>query len=120
MEADIKVSVSTGTTVAAWLDGSGNGNNLDAFGDPQIVASSTPGGLPAIVFDGDGDKLERLQPSIINNFPTADQDRTVFSVVNYVDSQGSDSGFTFGKETLIDPSDWSRIRTRAIWPSSAA
>jgi len=97
LESDIKVSVSTATTVASWLDGSGNGNNLDAFGDPQLNPNATPGGLPSIVFDGDGDKLQRLATDTINNFPAGADDRTVFSVVKYVDAQSVDAGVVFGK-----------------------
>ncbi len=97
LESDIKVSVSTGTTIAAWLDGSGNGNNFDAFGDPQLVAAGTPGGQPAIVFDGLGDMFQRLASDTINNFPAGADDRTVFTVVNYIDAEGVDAGFTFGK-----------------------
>ena len=97
LESDIKVAVSTGTTVAAWLDGSGNGNNLDAFGDPQLVSNATPGGQPALVFDGDGDKLERLAADTINNFPTNSDDRTLFSVVRYVDAQSIFAGVAYGK-----------------------
>lgn len=98
LESDIKLSVSEGQTVAAWLDGSGNGNNLDAFGDPQVEFNSTPGGLPAIVFDGDGDKLERLQTAELNNLPGGSADRTVFTVINYVDSQGVTAGFVYGRD----------------------
>ena len=97
LESDIKVSVSAGTTVAAWLDESGNGNNLTAFGDPQLVASATPGGQPAIVFDGNGDYFERLATETINNFPAGSDDRTVFTVVNYIDAENQDAGFAFGK-----------------------
>lgn len=98
LESDIKVSVSTGDTVAAWLDGSGQGNNLDAFGDPQIVFDATPGGLPAIVFDGDGDKLERLNTAVLNNLPGGNTDRTVFTVVDYVNSNGVTAGFVYGRD----------------------
>lgn len=97
LESDIKVAVSTGTTVAAWLDGSGNGNNLDAFGDPQLVASGTPGGQPSIVLDGTDDMFQRLAADTINNFPSSADDRTVFSVVKYVDAQGLDAGVAYGK-----------------------
>ncbi len=97
LESDIKVAVSTGTTIAAWLDGSGNGNNFDAFGDPQLVAAGTPGGQPSIVFDGVGDMLQRLASDTINNFPANADDRTVFTVVNYIDAEGVDAGFSFGK-----------------------
>ena len=97
LESDIKVAISTGTTVAAWLDGSGNGNNFNAFGDPQIVSNATPGGQPSIVFDGDGDSLVRFGSETINNYPAEADDRTVFTVVKYVDAQGVDAGFAFGK-----------------------
>lgn len=97
LESDIKIGISTGTTVASWLDGSGNGNNLDASGDPQLVPNATPGGQPAIVFDGLGDKLERFAADTINNFPANDDDRTVFSVVNYIDNRGFETGVAFGK-----------------------
>lgn len=97
LESDIKIGVSTGNTVVSWLDGSGNGNNFDAAGDPQLVPNSTPGGQPAIVFDGVGDMLQRLAVDTINNFPAGADDRTVFTVVNYVDAQGVQAGFSFGK-----------------------
>jgi PKD repeat protein len=97
LQSDIKVSVSTGTTVAAWLDGSGFGNNLTALGDPQIVAGATPGGLPAIEFDGNGDKLERLATESLNNLPGNDSDRTMFVIANYINTQGSDAGVAYGK-----------------------
>ena len=97
MESDIKVTLAGGTTVSSWVDGSGWGNSLTAFGDPQVVTDATPGGLPAIALDGDGDKLQRLASSSINEFPTDADDRTVFTVVNYVDAQGVSAGFSFGK-----------------------
>ncbi len=97
LESDIKVPVDTGSTVAGWIDGSGWGNNLEAFGDPQVVAGATPGGLPAIVFDGNGDKLQRLAADSITQFPTGSADRTVFAVVNYIDRQGVTAGISFGK-----------------------
>ena len=98
LESDIKLSVTEGDTVAAWLDGSGRGNNLDAVGDPQVVFNATPGGLPAIVFDGDGDKLERFATEELNGLPDGNDDRTVFTVVDYVDSQGVTAGFVYGRD----------------------
>ena len=100
IESDIKVAVSSGTTVASWLDESGWGNNLDAFGDPQFVANATPGGQAAVVFDGDGDRLERLAAHTINQFPTGADDRTMFAVVNYVDSQGVWAGVSYGDSAV--------------------
>ncbi|MEO0531594.1 MAG: PQQ-dependent sugar dehydrogenase, partial [Planctomycetota bacterium] len=100
LESDIKLSVVEGDTVAAWLDGSGQGNNLDAFGDPQVVFGATPGGQPAIVFDGDGDKLERLGSAELNNLPDFNEDRTIFTVVNYIDAQGVTAGVVYGRDRL--------------------
>jgi hypothetical protein len=97
LESGIKVPLQAGSTVVGWLDGSGRGNNLTAFGDPQLVAAATPGGQPAIVFDGVGDKLERLAADTINQFPAGNQDRTVFSVVKYLDSQDFYAGVAFGE-----------------------
>ncbi|MEM8946763.1 MAG: Ig-like domain-containing protein [Planctomycetota bacterium] len=112
LESDIKVPVSTGTTVAGWLDGSGNANNLESFGDPQLVANGTPGGQPSIVLDGNGDFFERLASDTINNFPSGADDRTVFSVVKYVDAEGVAAGVAFGKANfnrafglVTDPND---------------
>ncbi|WP_197526400.1 Ig-like domain-containing protein [Botrimarina colliarenosi] len=98
LESDIKLSVSQGDIVAAWLDGSGSGNNLDAFGDPRLVFNATPGGQPAIVFDGDGDKLERLATEQLNNLPGGSSDRTIFTVVQYVDMQGVTAGVVYGRD----------------------
>lgn len=97
LESDIKVSIASGSTIAGWLDGSGWGNNLTAFGDPQYVTNATPGGMPAIAFDGNGDKLQRLAGETIGPFPTGSADRTIFAVVNYIDRQGLTAGISFGK-----------------------
>ncbi|MCA9260613.1 MAG: PQQ-dependent sugar dehydrogenase, partial [Planctomycetales bacterium] len=96
LESDIKVAVSSGTNVSAWLDGSGNGNNLTAAGDPQIVFDATPGGQPAVVFDGDGDRVSRSASAVINALPTGAQDRTVLMAANYVNPSSQAVGFAFG------------------------
>ncbi|MCA9259898.1 MAG: PQQ-dependent sugar dehydrogenase, partial [Planctomycetales bacterium] len=96
LESDIKLSVSEGTTIAAWLDQSGHGNNLTAYGDPQLLPAGAPSGLPAIAFDGEGDKLERLGAETINDLPLGYQDRSMFVVVNYIDMQGLDTGVAYG------------------------
>ena len=54
LQSDIKIGLGTGNIVIAWLDGSGQGNNLFAQGDPQLEQNRTPTGQPAIVFDGVG------------------------------------------------------------------
>ena len=96
LESDIKVSFSTGTTVAAWLDGSGFGNNLTASGDPQWVATGTPTGHPSIVFDGVGDILVRNESQAFINLPEGTDERSVFLVANYINTQGVSSGVAFG------------------------
>ncbi|MCA9260856.1 MAG: PKD domain-containing protein, partial [Planctomycetales bacterium] len=102
LESNIKIGLVDGNTVLSWLDGSGHGNNLLASGDPQLVAGATPGGQPAIVFDGDGDKLERGVADLIDGLPTGNANRSVFLVVNYVDPQSADGGFAYGLSGTSD------------------
>ncbi|MDT0608622.1 PQQ-dependent sugar dehydrogenase, partial [Croceitalea rosinachiae] len=84
VESFIKVGA-IGSTVTEWLDESGQGNNLLALGDPQLVENATPTGLPAIVLDGDGDFLFRNDSAdtALSGFPIGNQPRTVFFVVDY-------------------------------------
>jgi glucose/arabinose dehydrogenase/PKD repeat protein len=96
LESDIKVGLTNGTTIASWLDGSGQGNNLDAAGDPQLVAGMTPGGRPGILLDGDGDKLERTVSQVINGLPTGNSNRSIFVVANYLDPLGALGGVAYG------------------------
>lgn len=97
LQSDIKIGLSQGNTVAAWLDGSGNGNNLFAQGDPELVANQTPTGQAAIVFDGTGDLLQRVNATdTIFNLPAGSADRTVFVVIDYVDPEGVSAGVAFG------------------------
>ncbi|MBG6211981.1 VCBS repeat-containing protein, partial [Labrenzia sp. EL_126] len=91
------VGVSGDNTVAVWLDGSGRGNDLVASGDPTLVAASTPTGEAAIVFDGVGDLLERVDATDgLNGLPSGSADRTMFFVVNYIDDEGVSSGLVYG------------------------
>ena len=100
LQSDIKIGLAQGNTVAAWLDGSGNGNNLFAGGDPQLVANQTPTGQAAIVFDGTGDLLQRVNATdTIFNMPTGSADRTIFVVIDYVDVEGVSAGVAFGDAT---------------------
>ena len=95
LEADIKVGLD-GSDVLDWLDGSGQGNNLTASGDPQYELASTPSGLPSIVLDGTGDKLERLSPGeSISGLPSGPDDRSMFIVAEYIDSNVF-AGFGYG------------------------
>nr|WP_256368363.1 Ig-like domain-containing protein [Mangrovicoccus sp. HB161399] len=97
LEADIKIGVGDGNTVISWLDGSGQGNNLFAQGDPILADNQTPTGKPAIVFDGDADLLQRVaSEDSINNLPSGSDDRTVFFVVDYIAPENVSAGFAFG------------------------
>ena len=80
LESDLNVTTNGGN-VGGWLDQSGNGNDLTAGGDPQLVAAATPSGQPAIVFDGSGDYLARV--ASLNNLPAGGADRSMFVVARY-------------------------------------
>ena len=96
-ETDASV-VTNGSEVVSWADGSSQGNDLFAFGDPQWLAAGTPSGRPAIAFDGEGDKLERRHGSqSLFGLPAADSDRTLFFVANYLSAQGVTAGAVYGK-----------------------
>ncbi len=97
LETDAGVTLGAGTQVASWLDSSNNGIEVVASGNPQLVASATPSGQPAIVFDGAGDKLEVQGKAVIDDLPRDAEDRTVFVVANYLDPQGVQAGFAYGK-----------------------
>ncbi len=100
LQSDIKIGLGNGNTVTAWLDGSGNGNNLFAEGDPQLVENVTPTGQSAIVFDGQDDLLQRVNASdTIFNLSTGSDDRTMFVVVNYIDNEGVSAGAVYGDGT---------------------
>ena len=97
LQSDIKIGLGAGNTVTAWLDGSGNGNNLFAEGDPQLTPNATPSNQAAIVFDGTDDLLQRVDANdTIFNLSEGSEDRTLFFVVNYVDTNGTDAGLSYG------------------------
>ncbi|MDS9468928.1 Ig-like domain-containing protein [Paracoccus sp. MBLB3053] len=97
LQSNIKIGLTAGSTVVSWLDGSGNGNNLIAQGNPQLLADQTPTGQPAIVFDGSEDLLERVHDNDpILNLPSGSSDRTVFLVVDYINPNYSVSGVAYG------------------------
>ena len=91
------MTLGSGTQVASWTDASAGGIEIAASGNPQLVASSTPSGQPAIAFDGAGDKLEIVGNNVIDDLPRDGEDRTVFVVANYLDPQGVQAGFAYGK-----------------------
>lgn len=97
LEADLNVGLQSGTQVATWLDQSGLGNDLQAFGDPQLAAGITPSGKPALRLDGVGDKLERVhatQP--LSGLPAGNADRTMFMVVRYPGGSSAWAGASYG------------------------
>lgn len=96
LESDIKIGLQ-GSTVLAWLDGSGNGNNLFAAGNPQLVANQTPTGRAAIVLDGEGDLLQRVGATDpLLGLSTSSADRTIFAVVDYVAPERTAGGVVYG------------------------
>ena len=96
-QSDENVSVGAGDLVTGWLDGSGRGNDLVAAGDPRLVAGATPNGQPAIVFDGVGDLLQRINATdSLNGLPSGAADRTMFFVVKYIDAEGLTTGLVYG------------------------
>lgn len=84
LESDLNVSTQTGSTVAAWLDQSGLGNDMVAAGAPTWNVIKTPSGKPAIHFNGSSDLLERSGP--LGGLPTGNADRAVFAVLRYTGS----------------------------------
>ncbi len=99
-EADQNVARDANNLISDWLDGSGNGNDLFASGDPTLVMNATPTGQSAVRFDGDGDKLERLDSldgatGRLNNLPSGDDARTLFFVADF-ETSSEFAGFAIG------------------------
>ena len=93
LEADSGIATADGAVVS-WADTSGLGNHLTGAGDASFGVVMTPSGLPSIVLDGNGDKLEKVLG--LNGLPAGNQDRTVFFVVDYDNPQGVIAGAVFG------------------------
>ena len=95
--ADENVSLGSGSNVVGWLDGSGRGNDLVAQGNPIFEEGATATGASAIAFDGAGDILIRDGASdSLNGLPSGSADRTIFAVVDYVDTQNVTAGVVYG------------------------
>ncbi|WP_068115428.1 Ig-like domain-containing protein [Tropicimonas marinistellae] len=99
VESFIKIGLGEdGTTVTEWLDQSGNGNNLTAQGDPQLVENATPTGQPAIVFDGVGDAIGRSDS--LTSFALGNDPRTMFFVVDYETVTNDEAaGLVYGNDS---------------------
>lgn len=96
LESDLNVATQGGNTVGGWLDQSGLGLDMVAYGNPLLIAGGTPSGQPAIVLDGVDDKLERLNAiDTIGGLPSGNLNRTMFVVAKY-DSAEAWGGVTYG------------------------
>ncbi len=93
VEADSGVTTS-GSTVTAWNDQSGLGNDLTAAGNPQLLPAAI-NGRPAVDFDGSGDKAERT--ATLGGFAAGNSDRTMYAVLRY-DSTGF-GGVAYGNDS---------------------
>ena len=93
LEADNGIATADGAVVS-WADTSGFGNHLTGAGDASFGVVMTPSGLPSVVLDGTGDKLERVLG--LSGLPAGNQNRTVFFVVDYDNPQGVVAGAVFG------------------------
>lgn len=80
----------TGNIISAWLDASGNDNDLTAMGAPTLI--TTPTGDKAVSFNGTTDGLQRL--AALNGFPMGNSDRTVVMAVQF--TSAGYGGFTYG------------------------
>ena len=95
LDADTNVTRKGSSTVDKWLDGSGSANDLQSLGNPKIVSHRTPAGKSAIVFDGVGDRLQRV--GNLAGVPAGSRNRTVLAVLNYVDTNGVSAGVSYGQ-----------------------
>jgi glucose/arabinose dehydrogenase len=97
LEADLNVGLQSGNQVATWLDQSGLGNDLQAFGNPQLAAGLTPSGKPALRLDGAGDKLERVHATqALSGLPVGNAERTMFMLVRYPGGSSAWAGASYG------------------------
>jgi glucose/arabinose dehydrogenase len=87
LEAGAGVTTDGLGAVTAWADGSGSGNDLTAAGAPSLLATGTPGGAPAVAFDGVDDAAAWTAAGGLTAVPTGAADRTLVTVVRY-DSVG--------------------------------
>ncbi|MEE9320233.1 MAG: Ig-like domain-containing protein, partial [Granulosicoccus sp.] len=109
-ESDSGVNA-TGGLVTGWQDGTGLGNNLSTIGDVTLKPNAL-GSLPSVVFDGDGDRMERI--GNLHGMPGQNFDRTVYLLVKY-QSPGY-GGFTWGEALPnqafglgLDPSETGKL-----------
>lgn len=85
LKADAGVTTS-GSTVTAWADQSGKGNDAVPYNNPQF-ASNQINGKPVIVFDGTGARF--VAPLVL----PSTQSRSIFLVGKYNDTAGGQQGF---------------------------
>ena len=85
LKADAGVTAS-GSSVTAWADQSGNGNNVTAYNNPQLVTNAL-NSKPVISFDGSG-SYASFPISLTESTP-----RTIFIVGKYNDTNRGQEGF---------------------------
>ncbi|MEQ1854099.1 MAG: Ig-like domain-containing protein, partial [Chthoniobacteraceae bacterium] len=83
----------SGGNVTAWNDQSVRQNHLAATGSPRFGLVQTPSGRPAITFNGNGDKLEKVGAPV--GLPAGNANRTMFVVVKY-NSSTAWAGVAYG------------------------
>jgi hypothetical protein len=85
-----------GSSIAAWQDLTGNGNDLTPRDiAPKLVAGRAPSGAPAAMFDGTGDLWADIAGAN-TGLPSGAADRTMFLVANYYEANTQWSGFAYG------------------------
>ena len=85
-----------GSSIAAWQDLTGNGNDLTPRDiAPKLVAGRAPSGAPAAMFDGTGDLWADIAGAD-TGLPAGAADRTMFLVANYYEANTQWSGFAYG------------------------
>ncbi|MEM9009544.1 MAG: hypothetical protein AAGE59_39365, partial [Cyanobacteria bacterium P01_F01_bin.86] len=89
LEADSVVADGS-NNVTAWPDQSGQGNDLEPVGNPQLVPAGL-NGQPTLNLSS-GSYLRRL--SNVTGLPSGASDRTVFFLVNY--QEEGRAGFSYG------------------------
>ena len=97
LTTEVGVRTNTRGEVTSWIDQSSRGNDLqsEAAARPSFDGATTPTGVRAVSFDGNGERLIRTLGDGISGLPDGNQDRSVFIVSQFHDSSAW-SGFSYG------------------------